>query len=194
MMTTVDLWQRHAMAIEDVTQCFLRVTAAFDTARIPYALVGGQAVALWVATEDPDAIRITKDVDILVRRDDLPAVRKAGLSIGMDYFEVMGVGMLLERDNPNPRRGVHFIWAGEKVRPENPLASPSIETIERLDSGRPVVPLIGLVQMKLMANRDQDRVHLRDMIGVDLISREMLPSLLPEFAARLDALLTESGR
>ena len=182
------------MAVEDVTQRFLRVTAAFDAAHIPYALVGGQAVALWVATEDPDAIRITKDVDILVRRDDLPAVRKAGLSIGMDYFEVMGVGMLLERDNPNPRRGVHFIWAGEKVRPENPLASPSIETIERLDSGRPVVPLIGLVQMKLMANRDQDRVHLRDMIGVDLISREMLPSLLPEFAARLDALLTESGR
>ena len=34
------------MAIEDVTQRFLRVTAAFDAEKIPYALVGGQAVAL----------------------------------------------------------------------------------------------------------------------------------------------------
>ena len=192
--TTVELWQRHAMAIEDVTQRFLRVTAAFDAERIPYALVGGQAVALWVATKDPDAIRITKDVDILVRRSDLPAVCRAGLSIGMDYFEVMGVGMLLERDNPNPRRGVHLIWAGEKVRPENPLASPAVNDVERLESGRPVVPLFELVQMKLMANRDQDRVHLRDMIGVDLINRDMLTNLPPELAARLDALLTDSGR
>jgi hypothetical protein len=54
--------------------------------------------------------------------------------------------------------------------------------------------LADLVQMKLMANRDQDRVHLRDMIDVDLISRDMLPNLPAELAARLDALLTESGR
>lgn len=194
MATMIELWEKHVMAIEDVTQRFMRVTAAFDAERIPYAIVGGQAVALWVATKDPDAVRTTKDVDILIRREDLPAVCRAGLSIGMDYFEVMGVGMLLARDNPNPRRGVHFLWAGEKVRPENPLASPAIGDIERLESGRPVVPLIGLVQMKLMANRDHDRVHLRDMIDVDLISRDMLPNLPPELAARLDALLTDSGR
>src|SRR5258708_25255959 len=76
----------------------------------------------------------------------------------MDFFEVLGVGMLLERDNPNPRRGVHLIWAGEKVRPENLLASPALNQIERLESGKPVVSLVDLVQMKLMANRDQDRV------------------------------------
>lgn len=182
------------MAIEDVTQRFLNVTAAFEAAQIPYALVGWQAVALWVATRDPAAVRTTNDVDVLVRREDLPAVRKAGLTIGMDYFEVLGVGMLLERDNPNPRRGVHLIWAGEKVRPENVLAAPVLEKIERLESGKPVVSLVDLVQMKLMANRDQDRVHLRDMIDVDLIGREMLPNLPPELAVRLNALLTDSGR
>ena len=103
------------MAIEDVTQRFLRVTAAFDAEHIPYALVGGQAVALWVATREPDAVRTTKDVDILVSRDDLPAVRKAGLSIGMDYFEVMGVGMLLERDNP-----MIFFWWIRQMEPISP--------------------------------------------------------------------------
>ncbi|HEY3965111.1 MAG TPA: hypothetical protein VGM05_11220 [Planctomycetaceae bacterium] len=192
--TTVELWERHAMAIEDVTQRFLRVTAALDAANVPYALVGGQAVALWIATKDPEAVRVTKDVDLLVRRDDLPAVRKAGLSIGMDYFEVLGVGMLLEQDNPNPRRAVHLIWAGEKVRPENVLASPDISDIHRHHSGKSVIPLLALVQMKLMANRDQDRVHLRDMIGVDLLNRDMLTGLPPELATRLDILLTEEGR
>lgn len=192
--TTVELWERHATAIEDVTQRFLRVTAALDGARIPYALVGGQAVALWVATTDPDAVRTTRNVDILVQRQDLPAIRKAALSIGLDYFEVLGVGMLLEQDNPNPRRAVHFIWAGEKVRPEYALPSPSLDETQRLESGRPVVPLLGLVQMKLMANRDQDRVHLRDMIGVGLVTRDILSKLPTDLASRLDVLLTEEGR
>ena len=41
-----------------------------------------------------------------------------------------------------------------------------------------IVSLRGLVQMKLMSNRDQDRVHLRDLIGVGLVTREFLAPLL----------------
>jgi queuine/archaeosine tRNA-ribosyltransferase len=48
--------------------------------------------------------------------------------------------------------------------------------------------------MKLMANRDQDRVHLRDLIEVGLVGRDMMTNVPPELAARLDALLTEAGR
>jgi hypothetical protein len=48
--------------------------------------------------------------------------------------------------------------------------------------------------MKLVANRDQDRVHLRDLIDVGLVTREMASSLPVELAARLDALLREFGR
>ncbi|MCU0962137.1 MAG: hypothetical protein MUF48_18740, partial [Pirellulaceae bacterium] len=44
----------------------------------------------------------TKDVDIHVQRDDLPRARAAALSIGIDYFEGLGVGMFLERDDPSP--------------------------------------------------------------------------------------------
>jgi hypothetical protein len=47
--------------------------------------------------------------------------------------------------------------------------------------------------MKLLANRDQDRVHLRDLIGVGLIQRDLLQQLPAELASRLDALLSESG-
>ena len=157
-------------------------------------MVGGQAVALWVASRDPAAVRTTKDVDILLRREDLPRARAAALSIGMDYFEVMGVGMFLERDDPNPRRAVHLIWAGQRVRPEYELPSPAVDEREDLAPGLPVVSLAGLVRMKLLSNRDQDRVHLRDMIAVGLIERDMLAALPPELAGRLDALLSEAGR
>ena len=46
--------------------------------------------------------------------------------------------------------------------------------------------------MRLKSNRDQDRVHLRDMIDVGLVDREMLLGLPPELASRLDALLNEA--
>lgn len=182
------------MALDKITERLQRITGALEVASVPYALAGGQAVALWVATKDPAAVRTTKDVDILVNRRDLPSARAAALGAGMDYFEVMGVGMFLDRDDPNPRRAVHLIWAGEKVRPEYALPSPTIEERQTLGSRRQAVSLAGLVRMKLMANRDQDRVHLRDMIDVGLVDRNFLAGLPSELASRLDALLSEAGR
>ena len=182
------------MALDDVTARLERICRALEGASVPFALVGGQAVALWVATRDPAAVRTTKDVDVLVRRADLPSARAAALSVGMDYFEVMGVGMFLDREDPNPRRAVHLVWAGEKVRPEYELPSPDIEQRQELSAGLVVVSLPGLVQMKLLANRDQDRLHLRDMIEVGLIGRDLLATLPPALATRLDILLVEAGR
>jgi hypothetical protein len=147
-----------------------------------------------VATKDPAAVRTTKDVDMLIRREDLPKARAAASSVTMDYFEVAGVGMFLERSDPNPRKGVHLLWAGEKVRPDCTVASPGLDERETLAPGKHVVSLAGLVRMKLVANRDQDRVHLRDLIDVGLIDRGMLSGLPPDLAAGLDALLAETGR
>jgi hypothetical protein len=189
-----DLWEKYVMALDEVTNRLERMASALESGGVPFALVGGQAVALWVATKDPAAVRTTKDVDVLLRREDLPQARAAVLAVDLEYFEVMGVGMFLERTNPNPRQAVHLIWAGEKVRPEYPLPSPTIDERQELAPGKPVVSLSGLVRMKLLANRDQDRVHLRDLIEVGLVTRELLPNSPPELASRLDALLTELGR
>src|SRR5689334_11285777 len=153
-------WERYLMALDEVTGRLQRITRALEEAGVPYALVGGQAVALWVATKDPAAVRTTKDVDILLRREDLPQARAAAAAVALDYFEVLGVGMFLERSDPNPRKAVHVLWAGEKVRPEYPLPSPAVEESELLQPDTQVVSLAGLVRMKLMSNRDQDRVHL----------------------------------
>ena len=182
------------MALDEVTDRLQRIAKALDEAGVAFALVGGQAVALWVATKDPAAVRTTKDVDILLRRDDLPKARAAAASVALDYFEMLGVGMFLERTDPNPKKAVHLLWSGEKVRPDYPLPSPNIDERELFEPGKPVVTLAGLVRMKLMSNRDQDRVHLRDLIGVGLVQRELLANLPPELAGGLDALLTEMGR
>ncbi len=188
------LWERYIMALDRVTERLQRITRAFEEAGVPYALVGGQAVAMWVATRDPAAVRTTKDVDVLLCREDLPRARAAALAAGLDYFEVMGVGVFLERDDPDARHAVRLVWAGEKVRPEYPLPAPTIDERQALEPGKQVVTLPALVAMKLLSNRDQDRVHLRDLIDVGLIGRELLKEIPPELAPRLDALLSESGR
>ena len=120
---------------------------------------------------------------------DLAPARAAALTVGMEYFELMGVGMFLEKSDPNPRKAVRLLWAGEKVRPEYPLPSPTVDKSEMLEPGKHVVSLAGLVLMKLMSNRRKDQVHLDDMIGVRLIDRSWLGKLPPELAERLKQIL-----
>jgi hypothetical protein len=188
------IWQQYLMALDRVTQRMERITAALDAEEVDYALVGGQAVALWVASRDPAAVRTTKDVDLLVRRDDLPRVRAAGLAAGFDYFETLGVGMLLDQTDPNPRHAVHLIWAGEIARSGEKHPMPVIQASQRFDGKWRTAPLVDLVTMKLVANRDQDRVHLRDLIDVGLIDRKLSASLPADLRTSMEQLLTELGR
>ncbi len=192
--STVDPWELHCMAVNRVTDRMNRICEAFETAGIPYAVIGGQAVAIWVGSVDPEAVRTTKDLDLVVRREDLPRLRKAALAVGLDYEEVMDVGMFVERDKPSPRSGVHLLWANKKVREHDLVSAPSPEHGVRVGKSWRVVPLADLVAMKLTANRDHDRTHLRDMIRVDLIGRELLPTLPQSLAERFELLLEELGR
>jgi hypothetical protein len=189
-----DIWKDYAMALDDVADRLVKISGALRSANVLFALVGGQAVALWVATQDPAAVRTTKDVDILLRRDDLGRARAAARTVDMDYFETMGVGMFIDRRNPNPRHAVHIVWAGELVRPGDAVAAPAIDERTKLPGDYDVVLLAKLVEMKLMAGRDQDRVHLRDLIDVGLVGRELLHGLPPELSAVLASLLDEQGR
>jgi hypothetical protein len=192
--TTIESpWSRYLMALEDVGRRMERICRAFCGAKVPFGLAGGQAVALWVATKDPAAVRTTKDVDILLDRSALPQARAAAGSAAFDYFEVLGVGMFLDRADPNPRQGVHLIWAEEKVRPEYEYPAPKVADLRELAPGLFVVALPDLVQMKLQSFRDQDRVHLRDLIEVGLVDRSFHSALPPELATRLDLLLKEFG-
>ena len=49
---------------------------------LPYAVVGGNAVAAWVSRVDQAAVRNTQDVDIVLRRADLAAAREEQIRFG----------------------------------------------------------------------------------------------------------------
>src|SRR3982074_1635632 len=68
-----DILDRRERAVAKVRERLLRATAALNEARVPYAVVGGNAVASWVATVDEGAVRNTRHIDLLGRRSDLPA-------------------------------------------------------------------------------------------------------------------------
>src|SRR5436309_4528844 len=88
-----DILDRMERAVAKVRERLLRATSALNQAGIPYAVVGGNAVASWVATVDDGAIRNTRDVDILVRRSDLERVADALTQAGFVRDELMDVVM-----------------------------------------------------------------------------------------------------
>src|SRR5262245_63493303 len=89
-------WERSLMAAEKVKERLRRATKALDAAGVPYAVAGGNAVAEWVARIDEEAVRTTRDVDILIRRSDLPAARTALEAVGFVYHQLLDVEMFLD--------------------------------------------------------------------------------------------------
>ncbi len=178
------------MAAEKVKERLRRATRALDAAGVAYAVVGGNAVAEWVGRIDEDAVRNTRDVDLLVRRADLPAVRAALEAVGFVYHHVLDVDTFIDGPEGKPSGGVHILFAGEKVRREDEHPLPDLDESERAVEFQ-VANLEALVRMKLIAWRDKDRTHLRDMIGVGLIDATW-PSRFPQpLGARLQQLLDD---
>jgi hypothetical protein len=180
--------ERAFMAIEKVRERLLRSTAALDGGGVPYAVIGGHAVAVWVARIDEDAVRNTADVDLLLNRGDLLRAKAALEAAGFVLADVHGVTIFLEKDNPNPRRGIHVVFAGEKVRPHEPHPAPVLSRPERAIDGFAVIDLKSLLVMKLTANRDKDRTHIRDLLELGLITPELESQLPDDLKARLDAI------
>ena len=180
-------WDRVVDAIEQVRDRLLRATAALARAQVPYVVIGGNAVAVWVGRKDPAAVRFTQDVDLALRRTDLGAARVALEAAGFVYRHAAGVDMFLDGPDARARDAVHVIFSGEKVRPEYVLPVPDVSESEP-DKAFQVLILEALVRMKLTSFRDKDRTHLRDMIGVGLIDQSWPARFPSELAARLQEL------
>jgi Uncharacterised nucleotidyltransferase len=181
-------WERALMAAEKVKERLRRATRALDGAGVPYAVVGGNAVAEWVARVDDEAVRNTRDVDILVRRADFAAARTALEAAGFFYHHLWDVDVFIDGPQGKPSAGVHLLFAGEKVRADDEHPCPELDESERAAEFQ-VVALAALVRMKLLAWRDKDRTHLRDMIQVGLIDAAWPARLPPPLADRLQQLL-----
>jgi hypothetical protein len=180
-------WERALMAAEKVKERLRRATRALDAAGVPYAVAGGNAVAEWVARVDEDAVRNTKDVDLLIRRSDFPAVQAALENAGFIYQHLWDVDVFVDGPDGRPSAGVHLLFAGEPVKPGD-AASPDVAESERAAEFQ-VVSLQAIVRMKLISWRDKDRTHLRDLIGVGQIDSTWPACFPPPLGDRLQQLL-----
>ena len=188
-------YEAFVMAMERVERRLKEVSAALDRAGIPYAVVGGNAVAAWIATIDPAATRTTKDVDLLVRRGDLERISATMTELGFRREILRDLVLFLDPEEPSRRSGVHLVWAGEKVRPSYLHATPEVHEAVRDASPFALLSLPALVRMKLTSLRDIDRVHIADLLETGLIDdgvRAALPADLRERLATIEKTL-ESG-
>ncbi len=183
-------WERALMAAEKVKERLRRATRALDNAKVSYAVIGGNAVAEWVARVDEDAVRNTRNVDLLLRRADLAAARAALEAEGFIYHHLLDVDMFIDGPQGKPSGGVHILFAGEKVRPHDEHACPDLGESERAAEFQ-VMTLDALVRMKLTAYRRKDQVHLLDMIGVGLIDATWPSRFPPPLGDRLQQLLDD---
>ena len=185
---TEDILDRMVLAVENVRDRLRRATAVLEGEGIPYAVIGGNAVAAWVSKVDPGAARNTVDVDILVNRADFERVKAAMAKADFHYRHVHGVNLFLDGPGGRPRDAVHVVFAGEKVRQEYSEPAPDLTDTDHHETHK-LLGLEPLVVMKLTSFRLKDRVHLLDMIGVGLVDASWLPRLPNELSARLQELL-----
>jgi hypothetical protein len=190
-------WQRMSDGIEKVKDRLRRAAAALDAAGVPYAVIGGNAVAAWVSRVDDSVVRATRDVDLLVRREDLPAVTRALEAIGFvrRSASILGgrgrIEMFLDGPLAKARDAVHLIFAGEKVNPEAPEPSPGVDRVDPETSDFRLLDLEALVTMKLTSYRRKDQVHLLDMLEIGQIDASWLGRVPPSLRDRLQALLDD---
>lgn len=175
-------------AVEKIQQRLERTATALEQAGIPYAIIGGNAVRAWVAQADEAAVRTTRDVDILLRRADWPAAVAAMEAAGFKQRHVRGIDMFLDGPGAKARDAVHVVFAGEKVRPDDPVPAPDVSEAIEIDRHR-TLSLDALVRMKLTAFRRKDQMHLIDMIDVELVDPSWCDRVPPELAPRLKELL-----
>jgi len=164
-----------------------RLGQLMDEAGIPYELIGGMAVFLHVRAVSEENTRLTNDVDVAIRRADFDKLKQCASNHGFEYRHAAGIDMLIDPLTRRAKGAVHFVFAGEKVRPNDVAPIPEITQPDRFGQIC-VVPLGQLLHMKLTSNRLKDMTHVRDMLNVGLITPEMEAALPSVLLGRLDVI------
>ena len=186
---------RMVRAVETVRARLRRATVAMNIANVPYAVVGDFAVATWVESVDASAVRNTPEVELLVRRADLPSTRNALIAHDFVYREVGGRVLFLDTPDSSERSSVRIYFAGETLRPEAtvPFPDPAEDRVGiYLNPDFKILNLGPLVMTSLSSFRNLDALRVRDLIDVGLVDRNWLEYLAhgpPELIDRLRTLL-----
>ena len=186
-------WDRMIAAVDAVRERARRIATALERAGIKHAVIGGNAIAAWVARVDVEAVRNTKDVDLLVRREDFGRVIEAAQSVGFVYQNVAGVDLFLDGPHGSVRSAIHIVFAREKIRADYLLPAPDV-TESEAGPEFTVAALDALVRMKLTSFCLKDKVHLLDLLDVGLIDESWCDRFLPELGTRLRELIESMER
>jgi hypothetical protein len=168
-----------------------RLHSALAKAGVEYRVIGGMAVFFQVSARDPDAARMTRDVDIAVDRSDLERIERAAESFGFRYRHVAGGDMLVSAENPKAKSAVRLVFIREKVRPQDLLPIPDFSEPTRTVEGFLLAPVLELVRMKLTSFRLKDKTHIIDMDSVGLITPEIEAALPDVLRERLEKVRAE---
>jgi hypothetical protein len=181
-MITVAAYDRH---VEQLFELMRRLHAALTQAKVDYRIVGGMAVFFQVSERDPDAARLTRDVDVAIDRTDLQRIAKAAEDFGFRYQHAAGVDMLVDAKASKARSAVHLLL----VDPVPGFSKPTITA-----EGILLAPVSDLVRMKLTSFRLRDKTHVIDMDSVGLITPEIEAALPDQLRRRLQQVREEEAQ
>jgi hypothetical protein len=125
-----------------------KLSTALEQAGIPHELVGGLAVFLHVENADSTHSSLTRDIDVMIRRDDLPRVIAIAEEHGFRFRNSAGLDMLLYGETSSARNAVHLLFSGEKVKETQLEAHPRIRPVRAAIHGQDflVIPVMDLVK------------------------------------------------
>ncbi len=161
--------------VEQLLELAAVVERAFSAAGLDYRVIGGLATYLYVEEREPDAGRLTRDIDIVVRRGDLDAIAEAVRPFGLVHRHVAGVDMLMQ-PGESARRAVHMVFSD----------LPELGA-RRVLNGLRLVPVEHLIRMKLTSFRLKDQMHLKDLDEAGAITAEVEATLSEALRERLAA-------
>ena len=182
------LWKRIGESMDRVELRLRKAVSILESTSIPFAIVGGNAVRVWVAQVDPGAVRATNVVDILIRPEDLEQLKQVMAANGYHYRKAAGLDMSLEGKDDSVRYAIHIVLANRMVKQDDFEPNPDVEPTEYGDGIR-ILPLERLVRMKLNSFRLKDRVHLLDMIEVGLLDEAWITKYPKPLGDRLKSLI-----
>jgi len=164
-----------------------KLALPLEQAGVAHELVGGLAVFLHVENADSAHSSLTRAIDVMIRRDDLPRVIAIAEEHGFRFRHSAGMDMLLFGETNSARNAIHLLYAGEKVRATQIESHPSIRPVRAGLHGQDfqVIPVLDLLRMKLSAWRDKDRVRVRGMDAAGLVTKEIEEGLSQELRTRL---------
>lgn len=183
----------------------LDATLALNVAEVPYAICGGFAVAAWclyherqLLEEDPRRAKPitlvnTRDVDILVRREDLDRIVAVMRRAGFEHYTAGSVNMFVRKSRVQTGRratievgvaeGIHLLFAGETSDRQylrNPQPEKSVDfsdTFWGADHTFRLLCVEELVKTKLNSVNEQrlkDLIHLVELWESEAITDEVV--------------------